>query len=284
MRTLHHPPNAFALAQGWSALKKCPIIDYIATNKNGPLNNAHFGPENTGEPPSNVWFSWGQSASSGCDFSLVNLESGLLSHRAEEVRKAIHGIRRQARGEESQRVAELEEGLKKLEKEMRPRSIDELHVMRDFEEECEEKVTTEGGGEICGKGKGTEERENTRAEGKNSGEKEQRRWRTTTMSSEEADKEKESTREPRWADSEEEGEEEARKEQYGGSDEDQEGHERSAGGRGERCEVCGRVEVWSEESGEQEGRGERGEAREARGEKETEEMRKCEESEERVKR
>ena len=54
-----------------------------------------------------------------------------------------------------------------------------------------------------------------------------------------------------------------------GSDEEQEGHEGSAGG--ERCEVCGRVEVWSEESEEQGGRGEQGEAR---GEKETEEMRR----------
>ena len=51
--------------------------------------------------------------------------------------------------------------------------------------------------------------------------------------------------------------------------------------RGVRCEVCGRVEVWSEES---ELQGGRGESREARGEKEIGEMRKCEESEERVKR
>ena len=37
-------------------------------DKNGPLKNAHFGPENTGEPPSNVWFSWEQSAFSGRDY------------------------------------------------------------------------------------------------------------------------------------------------------------------------------------------------------------------------
>ena len=29
-------------------------------DKNGPLVNAHFSLENAGEPPSNVWFSWGE--------------------------------------------------------------------------------------------------------------------------------------------------------------------------------------------------------------------------------
>ena len=70
-------------------------------------------------------------------------------------------------------------------------------------------------------------------------------------------------RKPRWADSEEEAEEvrqgaaegewhKARKEQgimwLDGSDKEQDGQEGSARGRGERCEVCGRVEVWSEVS------------------------------------
>ena len=89
------------------------------------------------------------------------------------------------------------------------------------------------------------------------------------MREEEAVEDKEGTRKLRWADCEEgarqgaaEGEwHKARKEQgimwLDGSDEEQEGHEGSAGG--ERCEVCGRVEVWSEESEEQEGRGEQGE-------------------------
>ena len=82
---------------------------------------------------------------------------------------------------------------------------------------------------------------------------------------EEAVEEKEGTRKLRWADCEEEEEgmrqgaaegewHQARKEQgimwLDGSYEEQEGHEGSAGG--ERCEVCGRVEVWSEESEEQE--------------------------------
>ena len=81
---------------------------------------------------------------------------------------------------------------------------------------------------------------------------------------EEAVEEKEGTRKLRWADCEEEegarqgaaeGEwHKARKEQgimwLDGSYEEQEGHEGSAGG--ERCEVCGRLEAWSEESEEQE--------------------------------
>ena len=41
-------------------------------DKNGPLEDAHFGPENTGQLPSNVWFSWRQSAFSGFDHSLGN--------------------------------------------------------------------------------------------------------------------------------------------------------------------------------------------------------------------
>ena len=81
-------------------------------------------------------------------------EKRCVVEKVEELRKAMAGIRKQARGEESQRVAELEEGLKKLEEEMRPRSIDEQGVMRDSEEECEEKVARQGGGEIYGKGKG----------------------------------------------------------------------------------------------------------------------------------
>ena len=35
-------------------------------DKNGQLKNVHCGPENIGEPPSNVWFSWVQSAFSEC--------------------------------------------------------------------------------------------------------------------------------------------------------------------------------------------------------------------------
>ena len=81
----------------------------------------------------------------------------------EVVRNAMAGVGKQARSEELQRVEELEEGLKKLEEDMRPRTIEEQDVMRDFEEECEEKVTREGRGEICGKDEGREKDRGTKA-------------------------------------------------------------------------------------------------------------------------
>ena len=42
-------------------------------DKVGPLENVHFCLENSGKPPSNVWFSWEHSAFSGCDYSLREL-------------------------------------------------------------------------------------------------------------------------------------------------------------------------------------------------------------------
>ena len=98
-----------------------------------------------------------------------------LAEKVEEVRKAIDGIRKQAKGEESQRVAELEEGLKKLEEEMRPMSIDEQDVMRDSEEECEEKVARQSVGEIYGKGKGKGNEQKRTIQGKRSNEDGERR-------------------------------------------------------------------------------------------------------------
>ena len=41
--------------------------------QNGPLKNVHFFSEKTGEPPSNVWFSRGQSAFSECALFLGEL-------------------------------------------------------------------------------------------------------------------------------------------------------------------------------------------------------------------
>ena len=108
-------------------------------------------------------------------------------------------------------MAELEEGLKKLEEEMRPRSIDEQDVMRDSEEECEEKVKREGGGEIYGKGKGTGnggKGEHASRKGKFRG-KGAAKMVNGDDEGEEADEEKKATRKPRWADCEEE--EEARR-------------------------------------------------------------------------
>ena len=53
----------------------------------------------------------------------------------EELRKAIIGLRKQARGEELQRVAELEESLKKLEEEMLLWSVEEQEQRRQEEQE-----------------------------------------------------------------------------------------------------------------------------------------------------
>ena len=54
--------------------------------------------------------------------------------KVEEVRKAIVGLRKQAKGEDLQRVAELEESLKKLEEEMLPWSVEEQEQRRQEEE------------------------------------------------------------------------------------------------------------------------------------------------------
>ena len=55
--------------------------------------------------------------------------------KVEEVRKAIVGLRKQARGEDLQRVAELEESLKRLEEEMLPWSVEEQEQRRQGEQE-----------------------------------------------------------------------------------------------------------------------------------------------------
>ena len=54
--------------------------------------------------------------------------------KVEELRKAIVGLRKQARGEELQRVAELEESLKKLEEDMLPWSVEEQEQRRQEEQ------------------------------------------------------------------------------------------------------------------------------------------------------
>ena len=54
--------------------------------------------------------------------------------KVEELRKAIIGLRKQARGEELQRVAELEESLKKLEEEMLLWSVEEQEQRRQEEQ------------------------------------------------------------------------------------------------------------------------------------------------------
>ena len=93
---------------------------------------------------------------------------------------------------------------------MSPRSIDEQDVMRDFEEECEEKVTKEDRGQVCGKGKGKGnggKGEHASRRGKFRG-KGAAKMVNDDDEGEEADEAKEGTRKPRWAACEEE--EEAR--------------------------------------------------------------------------
>ena len=58
--------------------------------------------------------------------------------KVEEVRKAIVGLRKQARGEDLQRVAELEESLKRLEEEMLPCSVEEQEQRRQGEQRRQE--------------------------------------------------------------------------------------------------------------------------------------------------
>ena len=58
-----------------------------------------------------------------------------LVEKVEEVRKAIVGLGKQARGEELQRVAESEENLKKLEEEMLTWSVEEQEQRRQEEQE-----------------------------------------------------------------------------------------------------------------------------------------------------
>ena len=93
---------------------------------------------------------------------------------------------------------------------MRPRSIHEQDVMRDFEEECEEKVTNEDRGQVLWKRQGQRERRKRRT-CKQKGKIQVKRSSEEVNDDdegEEADEAKEGTRKPRWAACEEE--EEAR--------------------------------------------------------------------------
>ena len=62
--------------------------------------------------------------------------------KVEELRKATVGLRKQARGEDFQRVAELEESLKKLEEEMLPWSIEEQDRQEEREHAAMRNVAT----------------------------------------------------------------------------------------------------------------------------------------------
>ena len=194
-----------------------------------------------------------------------------VAENVEELRKAIIGLRKQARGDELQRVAELEESLKKLEEEMLLWSFEEQEQRRQEEQTWQgEQEEQEHAAMRKGKGKGNGGKgEHANRKGRFGG-KGAVKMVNGNDEGEEADEEKGGTRNLRWADcEEEEGERQgaaegewhkSRKEQVimwlDGSDEEREGHGGSTGG--ERCEVCGRVEVWSEESEEQEERGGQG--------------------------
>ena len=79
------------------------------------------------------------------------------------------GMEKQVTGEDLQRVAEMEESLKKLEDEVQAKGVDDQERMTNFEDKGEKKVTREGRGraglvqrgdethrmnETCGKSKG----------------------------------------------------------------------------------------------------------------------------------
>ena len=188
-----------------------------------------------------------------------------------KMRLMAENMKKQASDDDLKCVEKMERGLKVFMEEVRDRQK-ELEMRETKEEQNVKmspgrKATREGRGcaglvqggdemhrmnETCGKGKG----KGNGGKGEHGGK------------GDKGGKGHEGTRKLRWADCEEEEEgarqgaaegewHKARKEQgiiwLDGSYEDQEDHEGSAGG--ERCEVCGRLEGWSEESEEQEGRG-----------------------------
>ena len=163
-----------------------------------------------------------------------------VAENVEDLRKAIIGLRKQARGEELQRVAELEESLKKLEEEMILWSVEEQEQRRQEEQEHA----------VLGKGKG----KGNGGKGEHGGK------------GDKGGKGHEGTRNLRWADCEEEGARQgaaegewhkSRKEQgvmwLDGSDENGKDMEDQLKVRGVRC-----VDEWrcgARESEEQEERG-----------------------------
>ena len=85
-----------------------------------------------------------------------------LAEEVEKVSKTMAGMGKQATGGDLQRVAEMEESLKKLEKEVQAKDVDDRKMTRNFAETGEKKVTREGRGcaglvqgrDESGKGKG----------------------------------------------------------------------------------------------------------------------------------
>ena len=230
--------------------------------------------------------------------------------KVEEARKAIIGLRKQTKGEDLQRVAELEESLKKLE-EMLPWSVEEQEQRRQKEQQRQGEQEEQ---------RRQEEQEQRRQEeqGQHPGQEQSKQGKRMGFGEEEHLREKraKSTDEPevmgrlaeartgrgssglvrggdercradetrkgkgkgnggkgdhegnsvmdgdqgntgvmRSVEKEEDHREDVRKlvEMMQKEDEEQEAHKGSA--RSERCEVCGRVEVWCEEQEERRGQG-----------------------------
>ena len=69
-----------------------------------------------------------------------------LAEEVEKVTKMMAGMGKQATGGDLQRVAEMEESLKKLEEEVQAKDVDKQEIMTNFEDKGEKKVTREGGG------------------------------------------------------------------------------------------------------------------------------------------
>ena len=69
-----------------------------------------------------------------------------LAEEVEKVRKMMAGVGKQATGGDLQRVAEMEESLKKLEKEVQAKDVDVQKMTMNFAETGEKKVTREGRG------------------------------------------------------------------------------------------------------------------------------------------
>ena len=69
-----------------------------------------------------------------------------LAEEVEKVRKMMAGMGKQATGGDLQRVAEMEESLKKLEKEVQAKDVDDQKMSMNFAETGEKKVMREGRG------------------------------------------------------------------------------------------------------------------------------------------
>ena len=97
-----------------------------------------------------------------------------LAEEVEKLRKMMAGMGKQATGGDLQRVAEMEESLKKLEKEVQAKDVDDQKMTLNFAETGEKKVTREGRG-TAGLVQGRDETHRmNETSGKGEGKREQR--------------------------------------------------------------------------------------------------------------